>query len=263
MAGTNPDQGAALARATAEALATRPVLAIITTHYDSLKALGESDARFANGGMEYDLAHLRPTFRLSVGSPGRSYAFDIAARIGLPAVAAGTGARAGGALPAWGSSRPSRGWSRGRRSWPARRSGLPRRQPRPSTTAEAQQAAAAALERRERELGRKAAEAVEAAVADTRAALRAIVRQAQEAGTARAAEAGRAEVARVAAEALARLRPAARRPRRRRRVSLSAGTPVFVERLGRRGRGVTAAGRARPRQGHRRGDDDRRAASRS
>src|SRR6185437_7295558 len=56
-----------------------------TTHYDSLKALGESDARFANAGMEYDLERLRPTFRLAIGAPGRAYAFDIAARMGLPA----------------------------------------------------------------------------------------------------------------------------------------------------------------------------------
>ncbi|HEY5450764.1 MAG TPA: endonuclease MutS2, partial [Polyangia bacterium] len=84
MAGTNPDQGAALARATAETLAKYPGLAIITTHYDSLKALGESDARFANAAMAYDLEALRPTFRLATGAPGRSYAFDIAARMGLP-----------------------------------------------------------------------------------------------------------------------------------------------------------------------------------
>ena len=39
-------------------------LVITTTHYDSLKALTESDPRFRNAGMEYDLQHLRPTFRL-------------------------------------------------------------------------------------------------------------------------------------------------------------------------------------------------------
>ena len=61
MAGTNPDQGAALARATAEALASAPGLAIITTHYDSLKALGESDARFAKRRRwQYDLARAAP-----------------------------------------------------------------------------------------------------------------------------------------------------------------------------------------------------------
>src|SRR5688572_13486627 len=85
MAGTHPDQGAALARATLETLADAPGLVITTTHYDSLKALTESDARFRNAGMEYDLAHLRPTFKLKDGVPGRSYALDIAARMGLPA----------------------------------------------------------------------------------------------------------------------------------------------------------------------------------
>src|SRR5204862_6223206 len=82
MAGTNPEQGAALARATAEALADRPGLSVITTHYDSLKALADGDARFVNAGMEYDMTNLRPTFRLAIGTPGRSYALDIATRLG-------------------------------------------------------------------------------------------------------------------------------------------------------------------------------------
>jgi len=59
-------------------------LIVVTTHFDSLKALAESDERFRNAGMEYDLLKLRPTFRLKDGMPGRSYALDIAARIGLP-----------------------------------------------------------------------------------------------------------------------------------------------------------------------------------
>lgn len=84
MAGTHPDQGAALARATLERLADLPGLVITTTHYDSLKALTEGDARFRNAGMEYDLAALSPTFRLKDGLPGRSYALDIAARMGMP-----------------------------------------------------------------------------------------------------------------------------------------------------------------------------------
>ena len=84
MAGTNPEQGAALARATAEALAERTGLAVLTTHYDSLKALADADARFVNAGMEYDLASLRPTFRLLLGTPGRSYALDIATRMEMP-----------------------------------------------------------------------------------------------------------------------------------------------------------------------------------
>jgi DNA mismatch repair protein MutS2 len=229
MAGTNPEQGAALARATAETLAERSVLAVITTHYDSLKALGEADARFANAGMEYDLERLRPTFRLALGAPGRSYAFDIAARMGLPDDLL---ARARALVDA-----PSLGLESVIARLEARDAELAQKSEQladaeaaASASAEAQQASAAALARRERELGDAAREAVEAAIAETRAALAAIVRRAQEAGNARAAEAGRAELARVAAEALAKL-PSAK-------VAAAAsgglvlGARVRVERLG-------------------------------
>jgi DNA mismatch repair protein MutS2 len=83
-AGTNPDQGAALARATLEHLADGETILLTTTHYDALKALAETDERFRNAGMEYDLAALRPTFRLKDGLPGRSYALDVATIMGLP-----------------------------------------------------------------------------------------------------------------------------------------------------------------------------------
>ncbi len=229
MAGTNPDQGAALARATAESLAERAVLAVITTHYDSLKALGESDARFANAGMEYDLEYLRPTFRLAPGAPGRSYAFDIAARMGLPAALLDRARALAGA--------PSLGLESVIARLEARDAELQRESERlaaseaaASASAEAQQASAAALARRERELGHAAREAVEAAIADARAALAAVVRRAQEAGTARAAEAGRAELAEVAAEALAKL-PAAARPAPP-PAPLTVGAHVRIERLG-------------------------------
>jgi DNA mismatch repair protein MutS2 len=232
MAGTNPDQGAALARATAETLAAGPVLAVITTHYDSLKALGESDARFANAGMEYDLERLRPTFRLALGAPGRSYAFDIAARMGLPAALLERARELAGASSVGLESVIAR--------LEAREAALAREAERLATaeaaataTAEAQHAAADALARRERELGRNAREAVEAAIAEARAEIRAVVKRAQEAGTSRAAEAGREELARIAADALAKLpapEPAA--------AAATAGAPlevgarVRVDRLG-------------------------------
>ena len=181
MAGTNPDQGAALARATAETLVERPVLAVITTHYDSLKALGESDPRFANAGMEYDLERLRPTFRLAVGAPGRAYAFDIAARMGLPeALLERARTLAGGS---------SVGLESAIARLEAREAALGRDAERLAeaeasarATAGAQREAAEALARRERDLGHKSREAVEAAIAEAREEIRVVVRRAQEGG---------------------------------------------------------------------------------
>jgi len=167
------------------------VLAVITTHYDSLKALGESDPRFANAGMEYDLERLRPTFRLAVGAPGRAYAFDIAARMGLPASLLERARALAGDSSVGLESAIAR--------LAAREAGLAIEAERlaeagasASATAEAQREAALALVRRERELGHRAREAVESAIAEARAEIRQIVRRAQEAGTSRAAEAGAA-----------------------------------------------------------------------
>ena len=129
MAGTNPDQGAALARATAETLAERPVLAVITTHYDSLKALAESDPRFANAGMEYDLERLRPTFRLAVGAPGGPMPSTSPRGWGFRRRCS-NGRGRWRVAPAWGSSRRSRGSRRARRRSAATPSASPRRRPR-------------------------------------------------------------------------------------------------------------------------------------
>jgi DNA mismatch repair protein MutS2 len=229
MAGTNPDQGAALARATAETLAERPVLAVITTHYDSLKALGESDARFANAGMEYDLERLRPTFRLALGAPGRAYAFDIAARMGLPApLLERARALAGGSSVGLESAIAR---LEAREAAAARQAEqLAEARSAASATAEAQREAAAALVRRERELGHKAREAVEAAIAEAREEIRGVVRRAQEAGTSRAAEAGREELARVGAAALEKL-PRPEAPAAVAAPALEVGARVRVARL--------------------------------
>jgi DNA mismatch repair protein MutS2 len=237
MAGTNPDQGAALARATAETLAERPALAVITTHYDSLKGLAESDPRFANAGMEYDLERLRPTFRLEVGTPGRSYALDIAARMGLPdALLARARALAGAssfgleAVIVKLEAREAE-LERETRRLEEARSSL-------ASSEEERRTALTALEARERELGRNTREAIERAVHETREALRAIVREAQRAGSARAAEAARGAVAETAREALGRLpapappAPAAPAPGA---AALPAGTRVFVASLGAEG----------------------------
>jgi DNA mismatch repair protein MutS2 len=233
MAGTNPDQGAALARATAEALGDLPALAVITTHYDSLKALGEDDARFANAGMEYDLERLMPTFRLMVGAPGRSYAFDIASRMGLPPALLDRARALAGASSVELEAVIARLEAR-EAALADEAARLAEATAEASSSSAAHQKATEALERRERELGRHAREAVEAAVADTREALRTIIREAQQANSARAAEAARAAVARTADDAIARLSslPSGRPLERAPAPTLELGARVFVERLG-------------------------------
>ena len=82
--GTDPEQGAALAQAVLEGLSERGATALITTHYERLKALGATDARFANASVGYDLARLEPTFKLHLGIPGSSGALAVARRMGVP-----------------------------------------------------------------------------------------------------------------------------------------------------------------------------------
>ena len=83
--GTDPEQGAALAQAVLEALAARGATGIVTTHYEKLKALGATAARFANASVGYDLAKLEPTFKLHLGVPGSSGALAVARRMGVGA----------------------------------------------------------------------------------------------------------------------------------------------------------------------------------
>ncbi len=82
-AGTDPVEGAALARAIVEHLLERHMPALIATHYAELKAFAHTTPGVQNASMEFDIETLAPTYRLILGVPGRSNAFAIATRLGL------------------------------------------------------------------------------------------------------------------------------------------------------------------------------------
>lgn len=82
--GTEPQIGGAMAQAILERLGKTGCYGVITTHYQNLKTFADNTPGFVNGAMMYDRAHLQPTFQLSIGNPGSSFAIDIAHKMGLP-----------------------------------------------------------------------------------------------------------------------------------------------------------------------------------
>lgn len=82
--GTEPGTGGAIAEAVLQKMEERHVWAVITTHYANLKYYAAGALGIENGAMAFDLQNIQPLFRLEMGRPGSSFAFEIARKIGLP-----------------------------------------------------------------------------------------------------------------------------------------------------------------------------------
>jgi len=83
-AGTDPQEGAALARAILSSLLRKGITTFVATHYPELKTFAHTTPGVVNASLEFNVQTLRPTYKLTIGLPGRSNALAIAQRLGLP-----------------------------------------------------------------------------------------------------------------------------------------------------------------------------------
>ncbi|MEA5004895.1 MAG: Smr/MutS family protein [Rikenellaceae bacterium] len=83
-AGTEPTAGGAIAEAILTEIERKGAFGVITTHYSNLKFYASSSNGVLNGGMQFDVQNIKPLFKLEIGTPGSSFAFELARKMGLP-----------------------------------------------------------------------------------------------------------------------------------------------------------------------------------
>ena len=81
--GTDPKIGGAIAEAILRGLNEKKVMGVVTTHYGNLKMFAYRTEGIVNGCMNFDKDNLKPTYKMTIGRPGSSYAFEIASSVGL------------------------------------------------------------------------------------------------------------------------------------------------------------------------------------
>lgn len=97
--GTEPRSGCAIAEALLEELYRRHAFGVVTTHFADLKLLADRNPGIINGAMLFDTEKMKPLYRLSIGHPGSSFAFEIAQNIGFPeSVLRSAGEKVGGEM---------------------------------------------------------------------------------------------------------------------------------------------------------------------
>lgn len=95
-AGTEPQSGGAIAETVLEVLNAKKAFGVVTTHYANLKLLASKGNGIINGAMLFDTRKLKPLYKLNIGKPGSSFAFEIAANIDFPAeILSGAAEKAG------------------------------------------------------------------------------------------------------------------------------------------------------------------------
>jgi DNA mismatch repair protein MutS2 len=82
--GTEPQTGSAIAQAILEHLGSKNITSLVTTHFDSLKAIAFGNSKFRNGSLEFLTKNLKPTYNLVLDVPGQSYGIELAEHLGLP-----------------------------------------------------------------------------------------------------------------------------------------------------------------------------------